>query len=416
MGVATVYLVYRLGDLLYGRRAGILAALFLALMPYHVVVTRQVLLDSPMTLFATLTLFLMARFAASQRAVWLYAAGASMGLTFLAKETGIVLIVAIYAFLALSPTIRLRLRDLALSTVCMFLVMAPHPLTLMLAGGGGARTTQQYLVWQLMRRPNHEWSFYPSVVTMAIGPLILLTALLGLWLLRRENSWREKLLLSWIVVPAVFFQSWPVKGFHYLLLLAPPIAVLAARALGRWSPAGALSLRGVRVSGAWLWSVAAAALALSLLIPSWQRIRPPTSGRFLAGSGGVPGGREAGLWLRDNTPEGATLMTIGPSMGNILQFYGHRRAFGLSVSPNPLHRNPAYQPIRNPDFQIRTGEIHYLVWDTYSASRSTFFSEKVLGYAARYNGRVVHTQTVTVITPKGDLGTKPAIIIYEVRP
>ena len=55
-GVATVYLVYELGRLLYGRKAGLLAALLMALMPYHVVVTRQVLLDGPMTLFATLTL------------------------------------------------------------------------------------------------------------------------------------------------------------------------------------------------------------------------------------------------------------------------------------------------------------------------------------------------------------------------
>ena len=32
----------------------------MALMPYHVVVTRQVLLDGPMTFFATLTLVLFA--------------------------------------------------------------------------------------------------------------------------------------------------------------------------------------------------------------------------------------------------------------------------------------------------------------------------------------------------------------------
>ena len=38
LGVATVYLVYELGRLLYGRRAGLLAALLMALMPYHVAV------------------------------------------------------------------------------------------------------------------------------------------------------------------------------------------------------------------------------------------------------------------------------------------------------------------------------------------------------------------------------------------
>ena len=73
MGVATVYLVYELGKLLYGSRTGLVAALLMALMPYHVVVTRQVLLDGPMTLFATLTLLLLARFVLSGRPAWLYA-------------------------------------------------------------------------------------------------------------------------------------------------------------------------------------------------------------------------------------------------------------------------------------------------------------------------------------------------------
>src|ERR1051326_2542305 len=45
IGLGTVYVVYLLGRMLYGQWAGLLAALFLALMPYHVVVSRQVLLD-----------------------------------------------------------------------------------------------------------------------------------------------------------------------------------------------------------------------------------------------------------------------------------------------------------------------------------------------------------------------------------
>ena len=159
VGVATVCLVYELGRLLYGRNAGLLAALLMALMPYHVVVTRQVLLDGPMTLFATLTLVLLARFAQSGRPASLYAAGGAMGLTFLSKETSIVLLGAIYAFLALTPQLRVRIRDLAVSMGLMGLVIAPFPLTLMLAGRTG--TGESYLTWQLFRRPNHDWLFYP---------------------------------------------------------------------------------------------------------------------------------------------------------------------------------------------------------------------------------------------------------------
>jgi 4-amino-4-deoxy-L-arabinose transferase-like glycosyltransferase len=112
VGLATIYLICQLGALLYGRKAGLLAAPFVALMPYHVIVTRQVLLDGPMALFATLTLYMLARFATTRHPAWLYAAGAGMGLTFLTKETGLVLIGAIYVFLSLCPTIRVRIRDL----------------------------------------------------------------------------------------------------------------------------------------------------------------------------------------------------------------------------------------------------------------------------------------------------------------
>src|SRR5689334_13021506 len=41
IGLATICLVYLLGKLLYGPWAGLIAALFLALMPYHVIVSRQ---------------------------------------------------------------------------------------------------------------------------------------------------------------------------------------------------------------------------------------------------------------------------------------------------------------------------------------------------------------------------------------
>ena len=76
------------------------------------------------------------------------------------------------------------------------------------------------------------------------------------------------------------------------------------------------------------------------------------------------------------------MLTIGPSMANILQFYGQRRALGLSVSPNPLHRNPAYTPVVNADLPLRNGQVQYLVWDAYSASRTTFFTERLHGVRA----------------------------------
>jgi hypothetical protein len=397
MGVATVYLVYELGRLMYGSRTGLVAALLMALMPYHVVVSRQVLLDGPMTLLATLTLLLLARFVLSGRPAWLYASGAAMGLTFLSKETSIVLLCAVYAFLALTPELRVRLRDLAIALGVMALVIAPFPLSLTVAGQTG--TGESYLTWQLFRRPNHDWLFYPSTVPEALGPLVIAAAAAALWLHRREASWRERLLVCWIAVPVVFFELWPVKGYQYLLPIAAPLAVLAGRGLSRRHTL-----------------LAVAVVCATLLVATIARIDPPHDGTALAGSGGLPAGREAGEWIEANIPEDSTFMTIGPSMANLIQFYGHRRAYGLSVSPNPLNRNPSYEPLPNPDQALRDSEVQYVVWDTFSAGRSPTFSRRLLRYAERYNGRAVHVEVLPAATSSGGTAQRPAIVVYEVRP
>jgi 4-amino-4-deoxy-L-arabinose transferase-like glycosyltransferase len=418
VGLGAVLLTYQIGKTLYGRIPGALAAAILALMPYHVIVSRQVLLDGPMVFFATLTIYMLARFGKSQKVEWLYAAGAVMGLTFLSKETSIILMGAIYTFLALSPEIRVRIRDLIVATVLMALVIVPFPITLSLAGG--STSGRNYLVWQLFRRPNHEWLFYPQSVPPAIGIFVIVVALLGLALLWREHSWREKLLLSWIIVPVIFFQIWPVKGFQYLLPIAPPLALLAGRVLGKL----ASSVHSFRIPRTrsqipvhpLVSIVVTAAVFFTLGSASWQRIQPETSSLFLAGTGGVPGGREAGAWIVENMPANARIMTIGPSMANIVQFYGERKALGLATSPNPLHRNPSYEPILNPDLQIRRSELHYLVWDSFSAARTPFFADKLMGYVNKYNGRAVHTETISVTDAQGNLVNQPVIIIYEVHP
>ena len=382
-------------------------------MPYHVVVSRQVLLDGPMTLCATLSLYLLARFALTARPTWLYAAAAAMGLTVLCKETSILLLGAVYAFFALAPEVPVRLRQGLLAAGVLVVTIAPFPVVLHLAGG--SRSGGHYLAWQLFRRPNHDLGFYLSVVPPAVGLLVLALAVAGLVLLRRRRSWRETLLVAWIVVPLAFFLLWPVKGFQYLLPCAPAVAVLAARTLAL-APA---RLAGRPVGGrARLLAVGLPAVVVAslLAVSSFDRIEPSASASLLAGSGGMPGGREAGRWLGAHVPPGAQVMTIGPSMANVLAFYGHHRAWGLSVSPNPLSRNPSYQPLVNPDLAIREARVQYAVWDAFSASRSSFFARSLQRYVERYRGRLVHAVMLPARTASGRTVRRPAILVYVLRP
>ena len=405
-GLGTIVVVFAATRLMYGRRSAYIAASIVALMPYHVIVTRQVLLDGPMTFFATLSMYLLVKFAVTRNLGWLLGAAGAIGLTVLSKETYIVLLGSAFMFFALSPEFRLRLRDVTMALGVFAIVVLPFPLTIVLAGKSD--TGKSYLSWQLFRRPNHDLGFYPATVPWYIGPLVVAAAIAAIavtW--GRQRTWRERLLISWFVIPTAFFEMWPVKGFHYLLGAAIPIAILAAGMLGRFVE-GTFTGQGHPTTSRQITGLAMlAVVGLSLLIPSVIAVQPATGSSLLAGTGGVPGGREMGEWVRENVPEGAEFMTVGPSMANLVRFYGHRLAFGLSVSPNPLNRNPSYEPIVNPDQAIRNSNLQYLVWDSYSTSRSHFFGDKIVSYAERYNGRVIYTY---------ESAGKATIVIYEVRP
>jgi len=411
-GLGTIVLVFLVGKTLYTKQVGLIAALIIAVMPYHVVVTRQILLDGPLAFFATLSLLFLAHYGRTKNLMWFYAAFAAMGLTVLAKETGVIMFGAIYIFVALLGTVKVR--HMVAASLLWFIVVLPYPVSV--AMSGRTSTGGQFIAWQLFRRANHPWYFYFREVPPAVGILVLVFAVVALVYMRKRWSWTETLLTSWVAIPVIFFVLFPVKGFQYLLPVAIPIAVLAAVGLTSVSKVN-MSIGRWRIKAPALTYIGVAVVAVSLLISTVAKIDPNSqSTEFLAGSGGVPGGREAGLWVGENTPEGAQILTLGPSMANIIQFYGDRKAFGLSVSPNPLHRNPVYEPINNPDLRIRSNDLQYVIWDSYSASRSSFFSERLLGYTERYNGRIVHTQFVEVPTAAGESVEKPVIIIYEVRP
>jgi hypothetical protein len=413
-GMGTVWLTYAIGARLYARRVGTLAALLIGVMPYTVVVSRQILLDTPMAFFAALALYLLIRFVQTEQAAWLYASAVALGLATLTKETAILLAGGIYAFFALTRKTRVRLAQAVIAVALLVLTILPYPISLKLAGHtstGGA-----FLSWQLLRRPNHTWWFYLQTVPPALGIGVVLVALVGIVVMRRLLTWSEHLLLSWIVAPCLFFEVWAVKGFQYLLPIAVPVAVLAAMVVVsvplpqvRWR-AGLLRVTtsGVRIG-------VALVLVASLAGASWYRIQPASAGSsFLAGTGGVPGGRGAGEWIGQNLPVGAQLLAIGPSMANILMFYGRHKVQALSVSPNPLYRNPVYDPVINPDLQIRQGNVQYLVWDSFSEGRSGFFSQRLLGFAERYHGRIVHQEFITVNSDRG-MVQEPVITVYEVR-
>lgn len=400
-GVGTVGLVFALGRVVYNRRAGVLGAALIAVMPYHVAISRQMLLDGPETFFATAAAVCVAVTARTGDRRWMVAAGGCLGLAALTKETAVVLIASILVFLAVTHRFWTPWRPVVFALGAVIGLTVSYPLVTVLAGGSGRGGS--YLLWQLSRRPNHTLGFYPSTIPPAMGLAVVAVAAVGLIQFRSRLSWREALLVCWAAVPFVFFEVWPVKGFSYLMPAAPAVAVLAGGTLDRWLQ----SASGSPVIRVMSWAVVAAITAASA-VPAVRGVaRPAFSG--LAGAGGVPGGREAARWIDTHLPRDVQFMTVGPSMANLVQFYSGRQADGLSVSPNPLHRNPSYFPISNADAALRAGRYQYVVWDAYSAGRSATFGAKALELVRRFDGRVVHVE----MAASASGAIRPVVVIYQ---
>jgi hypothetical protein len=338
----------------------------------------------------------------------------------LSKETSLVLLGGLYAFAATTPSVHVRIRDAVAALGVTGTVSLAFPMVIRLSNASSSG--HSYFLWQLSRRPNHEATFYFSVLPHAVGPLVLATGAAGLlWLRGSDASWRERLLIWWTIIPFAFYTVWPVKGYQYLLPVAPVLAILAARVVSRLTAIPRPHVDGgalARAARAFLGPPAAALLAVALvasLLPRTLALVAPSHSRtFLAGTGGVPGGREAGQWVREHVPKGAELFAVGPSMANIIEFYGRRRVYGLSVSPDPHARNPAYASIDNPDRWIRESRVHYLIWDSYSAGRTPFFTSRLLRLVDRYKAVPVYTATIEVDDRTGTPVPVPVVVIYQV--
>ena len=420
-GVATLYFAYLIGKHLAGRTAGWLAAIALGVMPFHIIVARQALLESPMTLFYAASVYALLRYfdalddessTRTARWGWAFAIGSFAGLSFMSKEVAVILLGVV--FVATTVTRRFKFGHSLIMTGAFAITVLPHLLALKLGpaseGGGG---WAEYVIWQVARPANHPVTFYlnNSLVYFGLPMLILLGV--GLWMAARRMHSRPDLvaILVATVVPVWFFQVWKVKGFHYPVVIGPLAAALVAWVLVTWWRSNDKAIKGA-VAILTLVTIASMAWVSAVNGP----IRDNSHRIGTAGYSGIPGGREAAVWLAENVPDGSRILGIGPSIGNIVRWYSDHQTSALSISPNPLRANPAYEAVRNPDFELRWGLVEYLIYDAYSADRTPHFANRLLDFVETYGGEIVHEEFAPLIGEDGREYLAPVIRVYRVGP
>ncbi len=408
-GVVTVFATYLLGRRMFGLAVGLAAALGLALMPYHVFISRQVLLDVPAGLAILLAFAALYRYDGPETRRWLYLAAALGGIACVLKETMLVFALAALVYLAWTKILkRTRVLDIVACAVLMCVMLAPFISTRFVFSGSGAGG---YIIYQLFRPPNHPAWYFPVVFWIFITPVAMAAIAYGVVLSCIRRTTADKLLLSWLATFGAFFQLWPTKLLPYAIILVPAMAIVGARGIvhlvalvrARWSTGVAAAAAGVM----------ALAVLGPMIGPTWRAgnvIRDSSFSGPLTTDVEVQdfaGGRETGTWFAQNTPSNAVALTMGPSLGNLVSFYGDRDFFALSVSTDPKLRNPAYRPIPNPDLDIRQLEVQYAVWDAYTADRSPGTSLRLYNYVSKFSGTPVFSVWVNGNTVDYGNGAPP---------
>src|SRR2546428_12391789 len=148
--------------------------------------------DGPLFFFFALTFLFLALSVRGPRRFPLYAAACWAVFAFLAKESAFFWVPAVLAFLMLARDVPLKLRDFGVSAIVYMLTIAPFPLSLLVSGG--SRVAQEFFLWQLLRRANHDAGFYLPVVPSIGIPLVAL-AMAGLVVALRRRQGLDVLIV-----------------------------------------------------------------------------------------------------------------------------------------------------------------------------------------------------------------------------
>ena len=216
---------------------------------------------------------------------------------------------------------------MALTVAVLVAVSLVFPLAIQLAGRSS--TGQNYLTWQLTRSSNHAETFYLTAIPAAIGWAVIVAAA-GCIVLPGQSD------LARVAAGVVDRRSLcdlrdlPPQGLPVPVADRPGPGLLRPAA---WRP-GTCQHAGT-----------CPPVGTSSPPPSpdqpwppscWHRCSPgcgpwcsrPTAPRRWPDKAGSPEVARPGSGSGCNLVPGTELMTIGPSMANILEYYGHRPAQG----------------------------------------------------------------------------------------
>jgi hypothetical protein len=410
--LGTVLVCFGIGKTLYGRNVGLLAALFVALSGYSVLLGRLALLDSSLVFLVSLSFFFFAKWITTSRNVWLYAFAGCAALTIQAKVTGVLVLVIALNYLLVSKELRrLSVRRVLNASGVFLLFLIPVLIQIALKsdqlleflGDSGQRATQV------------PWTYYPDKLIGFDGYVTPVIWLVGIGIALRRWGAGDRLLLFWVFVVALFFQAYPLKAFNYLLPMIPALSILAGRAvhdvalamIRRWR------LMETRPGVGWLARISRpVALPVVLVGSTIAFVLMASPVVDVARTDTYFGLREAARWLKTNTKPDDGVMTLSKGSAQYaISFYARRDAYpfgrfrlatvfpgGHVRSPHPAADGPSRDWVNYwPPRLIKNREVSYLVYYTDEGDDppenplvDSSHQERFRRFIEAYGGRLQH--------------------------
>ena len=240
LGIATVYLVYLLGKRAYGRGVGLLAALFMAVMPLHVMHSKFLAVDVPAAFFVVMALIFAVRITDGNKLRDYLLAGLFAGLAAGTKyNAGLVLLSPIMAHFATDKA-RPLLRVLNPKLVAIPIMAAVG----FLIGTPGAVLNSGKFMQDFLYEVGHAGSGHGLVFVetapafiyhfthslwAGMGLPLLVLASIGLIYAARKRTASDLILLAFLIAYYAVIGMAQVKFARYTIPLLPVLAILAAR-------------------------------------------------------------------------------------------------------------------------------------------------------------------------------------------
>lgn len=406
-GSLTVFLTYLTGKELFDKRTGLICSLILAILPFHVIFSRQVILDVPLSFFVTLFLYFVARYQMTGKSLLCYWIGVSCALCVLSKEVGAIMIVIFIAYTIITRTLNLnKLKLFGFGFASSF-----FPFILLMVTKQEFRDSIYYYgIFQFSRGEVNIFSPRYSTVLIheAFGYVLLFLMALSVFLIWRHSRMLKSrryldgvvLLVLTLSILFVCYQLLPSKGDRFMITFVPPAVILGCSFLVL-DPLKGTDKRIL----AYISIIPLVILSSNFFLSKAL----PIEDLKISDNLGTPWKRELAIWIKDNSPKDSAILTDHMPLANIIRFYSNRDVYTVEVSSNP-----SYIDVDNPALLILNKNITLIVQDLdpkFSNNRLNLELEK---YVEFFDPKLIYTAYRHEIS-NGTNYSIPAMKVYQMR-